>query len=186
MIGGPPIDAALVARLVAAQFPQWKDEPIRPVEPGGWDNRTFRLGAQMAVRLPSAAIYAQQVEKEQRWLPKLAPHLPLPIPVPVALGVPAGGYPWPWSVYPWLEGETAAWERIADVPSFARALAEFLVALQRIDAAEGPRPGSHNFFRGGPLTHYDAETRQAIAALGGRIDTAGAIAVWNADRKSVV
>ena len=174
------IDVSLVRRLVAAQFPQWADLPIEPVENGGWDNRTFHLGEHMTVRLPSAAQYALQVEKEHRWLPKLAPRLPLPIPVPLAKGAPADGFPWQWSVYRWLEGETAIAERIADLRQFATTLADFLTALQRLDAADGPLPGQHNFFRGGPLTVYDDETRQAIAALDGRIDTDAARAVWEA------
>jgi aminoglycoside phosphotransferase (APT) family kinase protein len=174
------IDVALVRRLVAAQFPEWADLPIRPVESGGWDNRTFHLGERMSVRLPSAAPYALQVAKEHRWLPKLAPLLPLPIPVPLAMGHPAEGFPWPWSVYRWLEGEPATVERIADLSEFAATLAQFLIALQRIDASGGPPPGQHNFFRGGPLAIYDGETRQAIATLGGRIDTDAVTAVWQA------
>jgi aminoglycoside phosphotransferase (APT) family kinase protein len=173
-----PIDAALVRRLIAAQFPQWADLPVEPVAFGGWDNRTFHLGDRMTVRLPSARRYSLQVEKEHRWLPRLAPLLPLPIPVPLALGRPGEGYPWDWSVYGWLAGEIATRASIADLAEFATTLAQFLVALQRIDAAKGPPPGPHNFFRGGPLTVYDGETRQAIAALGGRIDADAATAVW--------
>src|SRR3954467_3342218 len=101
------IDAELVRRLIAAQFSQWAHLSIEPVEPGGWDNRTFRLGDRMSVRLPSAAAYAAQVEKEHRWLPEIAPHLPLPIPTPLAKGAPAEGYPWAWSVYGWLDGTPA-------------------------------------------------------------------------------
>jgi aminoglycoside phosphotransferase (APT) family kinase protein len=179
------IDVSLVRRLVAAQFPKWADLPIRPVASGGWDNRTFHLGEHMSVRLPSAAPYALQVAKEHRWLPRLAPHLPLPIPVPLAMGAPAEGYPWPWSVYCWLDGEPATNERIADLSEFATALAQFLIALQRIDAAGGPPPGRHNFFRGGPLAIYDGETRQAIATLGGRIDADAVAAVWQAALASV-
>jgi aminoglycoside phosphotransferase (APT) family kinase protein len=93
------INVSLVRPLIATQFPEWADLPVEPVEHGGWDNRTFHLGTHMTVRLPSAARYAPQVEKEHRWLPKLAPLLPLPIPVPLAKGVPAEGYPWHWSVY---------------------------------------------------------------------------------------
>jgi len=172
------IDAALAARLVAGQFPHWAGLPIRPVEAGGWDNRTFHLGEQMTVRLPSAGPYAAQVEKEHRWLPILAPQLPLAIPVPLAMGRPADGYPWPWSVYRWLEGETASVERIADLSAFADTLANFLTALQSIDAAGGPPAGPHNFFRGGSLNVYDAETRQAIERLAGRIDAGAATEVW--------
>ncbi|MGO4665397.1 aminoglycoside phosphotransferase family protein [Bosea sp. 2RAB26] len=175
-----PIGAGLVRRLIAAQFPAWADLPIEPIEPGGWDNRTFRLGDQMSVRLPSAAAYAPQVEKEHRWLPKLTPHLPLPIPVPIALGAPAEAYPWPWSVYRWLDGEPAATNPIADLTHLAHSLADFLVALQRIDATGGPAAGQHNFHRGGSLAVYDAETRSALSALGCRTDIAAAESVWAA------
>jgi aminoglycoside phosphotransferase (APT) family kinase protein len=93
------IDDALVRRLITTQFPQWKDLPIQPVALGGRDNRTFHLSENMLVRLPSAAGYAGQAEKEQLWLPKLAHLLPLPIPVPLAIGEPAEGYPWKWAIY---------------------------------------------------------------------------------------
>ena len=147
----PDITPSLIRRLVTAQFPQWASLPIEAVACDGWDNRTFHLGRDMSVRLPSAVRYAAQVPKEHYWLPKLAPSLPLPIPVPLAMGVPALGYPWHWSIYRWLEGEAATIERIADLRQFALALAEFLVALQRIDPTGGPPPGPHNFYRGGPL-----------------------------------
>ena len=174
----PEISTALVEQLISEQFPQWADLPIRPVKFGGWDNRTFHLGDDMNVRLPSAAHYALQVEKEQHWLPRLAPYLPLSIPAPLAIGRPGRGYPWHWSVYRWLPGETATHASIADLGSFATTLGEFLAALQRIDARSGPPPGQHNFFRGGPLAVYDHETRRALEALEGRIDVATARVVW--------
>jgi len=173
-----PIDAALVRRLIAAQFPHWAGLPVEPVEPGGWDNRTFRLGDDMLVRLPSAAGYVAQVEKEQRWLPHLAPLLPLPIPAPLARGAPSEFYPWPWSVYGWLHGQPAELDRIADLPVFARSLAGFLTALYRIDASGGPPAGQHNFHRGGRLAVYDEQTRAALSALAGRIDADAAADVW--------
>jgi aminoglycoside phosphotransferase (APT) family kinase protein len=174
------IDTGLVHRLIAAQFPEWADLPVRPVEPNGWDNRTFHLGDRMSVRLPSAEAYAAQVEKEHRWLPLLRTHLPVPIPTPLAKGVPGLGYPWPWSVYRWLDGHPAAAERITDPIEFARSLAEFLVSLYRIDATGGPAPGQHNFYRGGPLAVYDSETRTALSALQGRVDMTAAESVWTA------
>jgi len=176
----PIIDEALRRRMVAAQFPQWADQPVRPVATGGWDNRTFHLGEHMIVRLPSAPDYSLQVEKEHRWLPRLAPLLPLPIPAPVALGEPEGAYPWRWSIYRWLEGDTAAEERIGNMSDFAISLARFLTALQRIDPTDGPPPGPHNFHRGGSLSTYDDQTRQAIAVLGGSVDADAATEVWEA------
>ena len=104
----PVIDAALARRLIESQFPQWSDLPITAVEFDGWDNRTFRLGRELTVRLPSGQWYAQQVEKEQRWLPVLGPQLPLAIPAPVGRGEPGSGFPYPWSVYRWLEGDLAS------------------------------------------------------------------------------
>ena len=173
------IDVSLVRRLLV-QFPQWADLSVKRVEVDGWDNTTFRLGEDLSVRLPGAQAYAGQVEKEHRWLPRLAALLPLSIPVPLAMGVPANGYPWHWSVYRWLEGENATIKSIADLQQFATTLAQFLAALQRIDPADGPPPGQHNFFRGGPLTTYDSETRDAIATLRGRIDADAVTAVWEA------
>jgi aminoglycoside phosphotransferase (APT) family kinase protein len=174
------LDAALVRRLIAAQFPEWAKLPVRRVDADGWDNRTFRLGDDMKVRLPSAARYVAQVNKEHRWLPYLAPLLPLPIPIPLAVGKAAEGYPRPWSVQRWLDGETAAPERIADPREFAISLAQFLLALQRIAAANGPPAGPHSFFRGGPLSIYDADTRRCLEVLQDEIDTAEASAVWDA------
>jgi aminoglycoside phosphotransferase (APT) family kinase protein len=171
-------DATLVARLVRWQFPQWSSLPIAAAEPNGWDNRTFRLGSELLVRLPSAERYAAQVRKEHRWLPVLAPHLPLPIPVPVAIGEPGAGYPWNWSVYRWLDGVPASTARIDDLTRFAVTLARFLECLQKIDSREGPLPGPHNFFRGGRLETYDAETRQTIATVQEMINAELATEVW--------
>lgn len=165
-------------RLIAEQFPQWKHLPVQAVAVGGWDNRTFHLGDQMLVRLPSAEEYAMKVEKEQKWLPRLAPLLPLQIPEPLAMGEPGDVYPWRWSIYRWLEGDTAAIARIADLDDFATSLAQFLIALQHIDTTDGPLAGPHNCYRGGPLTTYDSETRKAIAALKGKIDVDAATEVW--------
>ncbi len=179
------IDASLVKRLIAKQFPEWAELPIRPVTFGGWDNRTFRLGEHLTVRLPSAATYSFQVEKEQRWLPRLAPHLPLAIPAPITMGHPDEGYPWHWSVYRWLNGEPAAVAGIADLRECATSLADFLNTLRRIDPTDGPRPGKQNFFRGGPLNVYDRETREAIELLKDRIDAKGALAVWDAGLSAI-
>jgi aminoglycoside phosphotransferase (APT) family kinase protein len=174
------IDAALVKRLVKAQFPQWADLPVEPVKVDGWDNRTYRLGDSMTVRLPSAAAYAPAVDKEDEWLPRLAPFLPVPVPELLGKGVPGEGYPFHWSIRRWLDGETASVERIADLTEFATAVAEFLLALQACDATGGPPPGPHNFHRGGSPAYYDDETRAALVALAGQVDVAAAAEVWEA------
>jgi len=172
------MDRELVRRLIAAQFPQWAGLPVRPVPMDGWDNRSFRLGDTMLVRLPSAAAYAGQVEHEHRWLPRFAPLLPLAIPGPLGLGRPAAGCPFAWSVYRWIEGETAAAARVGDMQAFAATLARFLGALQRIDPAGGPEPGARNFHRGGALAAYDAEAREAIRRLSPSIDAVAATSLW--------
>lgn len=176
------ISTTLVQRLIQSQFPAWSDLPIKPVEFSGWDNRTFHLGDRMTVRLPSDASYVSQVEKEQRWLPKLAPHLPLPIPRPLAMGKPSENYPWPWSVYQWLEGKTASHETISDLSAFGLKLAEFLKAFQKIDSTGGPIAGPQNFYRGGSLKIYDQETREAIKKLdlvNQAMDSKRITAIWN-------
>jgi aminoglycoside phosphotransferase (APT) family kinase protein len=172
------VDEGQVRRLVANQFPQWADLPVRPVPNGGWDNQTFRLGQRLSVRLPTAREYALAVDKEHRWLPALAPRVPLPIPVPVARGVPADGYGFHWSVYEWIDGEPAGIDSIGDLTGFADGLAAFLVALRRVDPTGGPQPGLHNWFRGGPLRVYDPQVRRAVEVLDRRIPRDVVTEIW--------
>jgi aminoglycoside phosphotransferase (APT) family kinase protein len=173
-------DASLVRRLVVAQFPEWADLSIQPVRSGGTDNALYRLGEHMVVRLPRHARTDGTLEQEHRWLPKLAPLLPLAVPTPLARGMPAEGYPWRWSVYAWLEGETASAQRIADPVRLATDLAQFVAALQGIDATGGPPPSEHNAFRGVPLATRDEKTRASIAALDSTIDGPAATKAWEA------
>ncbi len=173
------IDTQLVQQLIADQFPEWSKLAITPVEFGGWDNKTFHLGPHMTVRLPSHVDYSQQVAKEQYWLPKLAPNLPLPISMPIAMGKPGRAYPLHWSVYKWLDGSTASIERIHDLSQFAQALGKFLNALQQCDPRGGPEAGEQNFYRGASLSIYDAETREAIKDLEDQEYAAKTMEIWN-------
>lgn len=172
------INERLVQNLLASQFPEWKGLPIKSVSHQGWDNRTFRLGEDILVRIPSSQEYISQVEKEQLWLPKLAPHLPYPIPVPIALGKPDNGYPWKWSIYKWLTGESALYALIDNLEIFATDLAHFIYTLHQVNTLGGPVPGLDNFYRGGSLLNYDAETRKAISFLHGRIDQKAILDLW--------
>jgi aminoglycoside phosphotransferase (APT) family kinase protein len=175
----PTIDEHLARRLVDSQFPQWARLPISSPQVNGHDHRTFRLGTELTVRLPTDDGYALQVDKEQRWLPVLAPRLPLPVPTPVAHGAPGQDYPYCWSIYRWLEGESASSARITDLIRFAADLAGFLVALRHVDAGEGPAPGPHNFFRGDHPRVYAQETVRAVDALGVEIPRDAVLKVWD-------
>ncbi|KJS59574.1 aminoglycoside phosphotransferase APH(3') [Streptomyces rubellomurinus] len=172
------VSAEQAGRLVAEQFPHWAALPVTAVENGGWDNRTFRLGDDMLLRLPSAQEYALAVEKEHRWLPELAPALPLPIPVPLAKGSPGATYPFAWSVYGWIDGTPATFESVADPIRFAEDLADFVAALRSVDASHGPQPGKHNWFRGATLRTYEARALGALEELRGHIDVAPAHELW--------
>jgi aminoglycoside phosphotransferase (APT) family kinase protein len=175
---GRTLNESFARRLIDSQFPQWAHLPITAVDLDGWDNRSFRLGSELTIRLPSGNWYAQQVDKEQHWLPVLAPQLPLPIPTPVAKGEPDAEFPYPWSVYRWLDGEPASSAHIRDLSDFATTLARFLKALDRVDTTNGPTPGRHNFFRGGPLANYEDETIAAIDALADEIPVEDVKRVW--------
>lgn len=163
------ITEELVAALVADQFPRWRGLPVRRVEPGGNDNRTFRLGDALSARLPSAEGYVAAVEKEQRYLPRLAPSLPVAIPEPVGLGSPGRGYPWPWSVNRWMPGDDLLSGTPVDSRALASDLAAVLVALRAADATDGPAAGAHSFHRGASPAHYDAETRRLLVELRGAV-----------------
>lgn len=180
------IDVGLVRRLLVAQFPAWAELPLAPVASAGTDNALYRLGDDMAVRLPRIGWAVGQVEAELRWLPWLAPHLPLAIPAPLAMGKPGEGYPWYWGVYRWLEGENATLERIGDPNAAAVTLAGFITTLQRIDPTGGPQPGPNNSGRGVPLAARDEGTQAAIASLAGVIDVDAATAAWDAALRAPV
>jgi aminoglycoside phosphotransferase (APT) family kinase protein len=174
-----PVDVALVRRLLAGQFPEWADLSVDPVMPWGTDNAVYRLGDDMVLRLPRTPRTSRTLEMERYWLPRLAPELPLAIPLPLADGTPSDGYPFTWSVYRWLPGESAAAERITDTGQLATDLARFIVALQRIDSTGGPPPSEVNSFRGVPLARRDAGTRAAIASLESEIDVVTVTAAWD-------
>ncbi|MFE5630417.1 aminoglycoside phosphotransferase family protein [Streptomyces sp. NPDC056543] len=166
----------LVSALVAAQFPQWAALPVTPVASAGTDNDMYRLGDAMAVRLPKTAETAGSVVKEQRWLPHLAPHLPLPVPVPVGHGRPGEGFGLPWSVYDWIDGANAFDAPIDDLAHAAVELGRFGVALRSVDASGGPR-----CIRGGPVTEWTGDyIDRAIRELGadGTVDGAAAAEAW--------
>lgn len=172
-------DLALARRLVQDQFPEWSALPIVPVVPQGHDNRTYRLGNTMCIRLPRAAAYAAHVATEYAWLPKLAPYLPLPIPLPLAMGHPAPGFPWSWLVNPWLGGVSTDRADLRDLVRFAGDLAHFLNALRRIDATGAPAPGPENFHRGGDLSVYADDVAACLVDLDAPI-ARRAEAVWQA------
>jgi aminoglycoside phosphotransferase (APT) family kinase protein len=169
------ITVGLVARLISGQFPQWAGLPIRPVVSAGTVNAMFRLGEDMAVRLPRVPWGVDDVVTERRWLPRLAPYLPVVIPAPIGEGRPAEGCPWTWSIVGWLDGVNPTAGHLVAPDALAADLAEFILAFGKIDLADAPAA-----YRGGPLTALDARTRTAIAELSGMIDTDTVTDVWDA------
>jgi aminoglycoside phosphotransferase (APT) family kinase protein len=168
-------DAALVRRLLAGQFPRWADLPIKLVASYGTDHDIYRLGEDLAVRLPRIGWATGQAAKEAEWLPRLAAHLPLAVPVQLAMGHPAEGYPFDWSVYEWLPGENAN-GTLDDLCQAAVDLAAFVHALRGVDPTGAPpRPRGG---RGGPLAECDEDVRRSIAQLGDRIEGQLALRSW--------
>jgi aminoglycoside phosphotransferase (APT) family kinase protein len=165
-------------QLLRSQFPKWANLPVVEMGSPGWDNCSFRLGDRLVLRFPSAPCYAGQVEKEQRWLPFLAPRLPFAIPVPQGLGAPEGRYPFPWSIHSWLPGEPVQDAHSIDRSRLAQDLVHFLRALHSIDPGGGPPAGPENFHRGGSLSIYDQQSRLALTRLKGSIDTDRALQIW--------
>lgn len=168
----------LAKDLILEQFVDWANLPVTPVAKSSMDNRTFRLGDTLSIRLPTAEPYALAVEKEQQWLPKLAKHLPVPIPSPVGMGKPCEKYPFKWSVYQWLEGEDSDTLSESDKRTFAQEIGLFLKALHQIDTVGGPKAGLHNYYRGASPKTYDEGTQEALRMLEDHIDTKAATAVW--------
>ena len=168
-------DVGLVRRLIEAQMPQWAELPITRVPSAGTDNAMYRLGDELVARLPRIGWAVDHVAKEQRWLPFLAPHLPLEVPTPIAAGAPTEEYPYPWWVASWVRGEQATLDALVDPVETARTLAAFVRALRAVDAAAGPRHP-----RGASVRRADQQVRNGIAALDGEVDVDGLLAVWQA------
>ena len=169
-----------VKTLITTQFPHYAALSIKPVPHQGHDNRTFRLGPDLLIRLPTAETYALKVPIEQAFLPQLQPYLPLPIPCPLHQGTPSVDFPHPFSIYAWLEGNSANTVSLPEniLITLAKDLAHFLKALHGIQKMTGPAPGQHNWWRGSALTVYDQDARQQINTLSHVIDHHQALNLW--------
>ena len=167
------VSAELVRRLLADQHP---DLACLPVEflANGWDNELYRVGDGLVARLPRRALGAQIITNEQRWLPGLAPRLPLPIPSPERTGVPACGYPYSWSVVPYLPGVPAAQASSFDPAPAAAAVGGFLGALHVPAPADAPA----NPFRGVPLAERASTFAASLALIGGQVDRDAVLRAW--------
>lgn len=162
--GAPPpaelsLDADLVKRLLKDQYPELTALPLRPAAEG-WDNVTFRVGADLAVRVPRRTMAANLVINEQRWLPRLAPALSLPVPAPIHIGLPTDYFPWHWSVVPWIPGTSALETPLLD--DEARRLGRFLRTLHTIRIPDG---APHNPYRGVPLEARHAGSLERLERL---------------------
>jgi len=175
--GEVAVDAALVRRLMATQLPDLSGLALLELATWGTDHVIFRLGVDLAVRLPKIGWAAGQGEKERAWLPVLAPHLPVEVPVPVFVGLPAEGYPYRWYVSPWIAGEPPN-PRAVDLALLATDLAAFVAALESIDATGAPSPVEGQ--RGGPLADADAATRASAEQLRQETDVDALLEAWSA------
>ena len=145
----PVVDAALVQRLIALQHPQWAGLPIERAASDGTTNAIFRLGTAAAVRLPLVRYGEEAIDVEGRWLPQMAPRLPLAVPEQLATGEPDAGYPFRWSVHRWIEGEPVSRAPVGDLAALAEDLAAWLEALHRVDTTGGRDAALHDL-RGVP------------------------------------
>lgn len=167
------VSSDLVRRLLADQHPDLSRLPIEMMS-NGWDNVMFRVGHALVARLPRREVAARLLVHEQRWLPRLAPRLPLPVPAPVRVGRPGLGYPWPWSVVPFLPGQVASRNPPADPGDAAVSLGTFLGALHTPAAPDAPV----NPYRGVPLAERRAAVGQHLSIVGDLVDHEAVMRVW--------
>ncbi len=173
--GEPDIDVDLVRRLLAAQFPEWADLPLERYPSGGTVNAIYRLGENMSVRLPLNPGWVWHLESEAMWLPTLAPHLPVGVPEVLGRGSPGEGYPFEWSVFRWLEGETWHMDRLRDEQEAAADLTNFISALWKIDTTGGQRPRRASKI---PLPAFDQWVRESIEGARDMVDAGALSAAW--------
>ncbi len=165
-----------VARLVRAQLPAWAGLPVSPISERGTDHCLFRVGTDLVARMPRVEGAVEQVDTDAAWLPVLAPHLTVPVPAPVAQGEPGEGFPWRWSVVPWLPGTTpTAYDET--LGHLADDLADAVRALHAVPPGGGPAKAAGT--RGSALGHWDEAVREAVAACGDRVDRNAVLEAWD-------
>lgn len=171
-------DEELVRRLLAEQRPEWAGRPVVRVRSTGTENALYRVGDDVVVRLPRRPAATGPIEEEQRWLPVLAPHLPLAVPEPLGAFEPTEAFPWVWSAFRWLDGRDAITEPLAP-GHLAADLARFLRALRAVDPTDGPAPASSPMRRGVPLARRDVATRSSIALAADLVDSSRVTTAWD-------
>ena len=168
----------LAQKLITEQFPEYMSLPITEVEKQGRNNRTYRLGNDMLIRMPTAERYAGKVALEQDLLPQLAKYLSIAIPSPIKMGKASMDYPYPFSIYRYLPGRSLNLLTLTDQEQLAFDLAKFLKELQAITNVPGPTPGQNTFWRGAHVSAYDRGTREQITKLTDAINADQALALW--------
>ncbi len=170
----------LAKKLIATQFPEYFHLNVTEVEAQGHDNRIYRIGDDMLIRMPTTEVYALKVPIEQALLPKLAKQLSIAISETVKMGLPSDDYPYPFSIYKWLNGESANHLTLSEkaLAHIASALANFLTELQAISNLKGPSPGQHNWWRGDHISVYDKGAKEQIANLRDIINAEHALDLW--------
>jgi aminoglycoside phosphotransferase (APT) family kinase protein len=169
------VSESIVRRLIDEQFPQWQRMRLRMVA-WGTVNAVYRLGEELVVRVPRRMEWTADLEQEVRWLPVLAPRLPVPIPEPVALGAASSDYPGTWAVYRWLKGTPMLEAPHVDETAVAEELAAFVTAMQEIEVPADP-PVSN---RSAPLGVYDEAMRARIPGLTAHgLDIAAVSTAWD-------
>jgi aminoglycoside phosphotransferase (APT) family kinase protein len=156
-----------VGRLIAKQFPEWDGLPLAVLDREGTDHVLFRLGDELLVRMPKIDWAADQAVTDARWLPRLAPNLPMRIPAPVGVGEPDEGFPWQWTVAPWIAGDNPGVAERSQ-PSLAREVAAFVQALQAVDRDGAPLKTGRS--RGTPLAPNDDAAQAALRELASHDD----------------
>jgi aminoglycoside phosphotransferase (APT) family kinase protein len=168
------VDVSLVQALLQEQHPDLAHlVPVKVAE--GWDNALFRLGNELAVRLPRRAASAKLIEHEQRWLPHLSSRLSVPVPVPVRIGVPSRIFGWAWSVVRWLPGQSLLQAASPDPVTTGAMLERFLRTLHQPAPVDAPR----NPWRGVPLDARTAALHEHLQQLDGAVDRAAALRLWD-------
>jgi aminoglycoside phosphotransferase (APT) family kinase protein len=173
-------DESVVHALLMQQFPEWADRSVSRIESTGTSNALYRIGSDLVARLPRRPSNGEYVAREQRWLPTLAPHLPLTVPLPVASGEPSEAFGYPWFVYQWMHGDDAI-VGVYDTTQAAIDLAQFINALRLCSIVDAIHQGVAISGRGGPLIERDARTRTEVRKCAGLIDIdlAAVEAVWD-------
>ncbi len=178
------IEAALARDLIYDQFPDFRGEEIVALKTAATVHAIFRIGFGHAARFPlqmmDPAKCSGLLESEAKASAEFNERCAVPSPRPIGMGRPGAGYPLPWSVQTWIEGETATPSAPGNSSAFAYDLARLVASLRAADLNGRTFDGRN---RGGSFAQHDGWMEVCLSKSENLLDAERLRRMWGTFRE---